>query len=102
MELVAPKILQSTSECDIGLDEELSNYVRTTENVDEMVPISLLKLCRQTASRKHARRGKRHRKSSNENTEACSMASDHEKLTEPKENNADHDLPMENGSAASR
>ncbi|CAL7942159.1 unnamed protein product [Xylocopa violacea] len=94
VELVPPKVMQSKSECDIGLDEELSNYVRTTENVDEAIPISLLKLSKQIVPpKKHAkgRKNKRHRKSSNENTEEktdTSVAAEHEKLTGRKENNA--------------
>lgn len=89
VELIAPKIMQSTSECDIGLDKELSNYVKTTENVDETVPINLLKLSKQiTSTKKHVRR-KKYRKLSNGNTEErtdSSVASEHERLTERKEN----------------
>ncbi|KOX73390.1 hypothetical protein WN51_14436 [Melipona quadrifasciata] len=89
VELIAPKRMQSTSECDIGLDEELSNYVKTTENVDETAPINLLKLSKQvTSTKKHVRR-KKYRKLSNENTEErtdSSVASEHERLTERKEN----------------
>ncbi|XP_076757214.1 uncharacterized protein LOC143427167 [Xylocopa sonorina] len=94
VELVPPKVMQSKSECDIGLDEELSNYVKTTENVDEVIPISLLKLSKQIVPpKKHAkgRKNKKHRKSSNENTEEktdTSVAAEHEKLTGRKENNA--------------
>ncbi|XP_043506978.1 hepatoma-derived growth factor-related protein 2-like [Frieseomelitta varia] len=92
VELIAPKIMQSTSECDIGLDEELSNYVKTTENVDEAVPINLLKLSKQvTSTKKHVRR-KKYRKLSNENTEErtdSSVASEHERLTERKENSVE-------------
>ncbi|XP_076300287.1 uncharacterized protein LOC143218751 [Lasioglossum baleicum] len=79
IELVPPKIVQSTSECEIGLDEELSNYVRTTENVEELIPISLLKMSKQTTPRKHPRRGRKPRK--NENTEKSESpeASDQER-----------------------
>ncbi|XP_078043106.1 uncharacterized protein LOC144473266 isoform X2 [Augochlora pura] len=68
IELVAPKIVQSTSECEIGLDEELSNYVKTSENVDEIEPITLLKSSKQTTPRKHPRKGRKQRKP-NENIE---------------------------------
>ncbi|XP_015430411.1 PREDICTED: uncharacterized protein LOC107186953 [Dufourea novaeangliae] len=101
VELVPPKIVQSTSECDIGLDEELSNYVKTTENVDELAPISLLKLSKQTTPVKKQRRNKRHRKS-NENTEGSqertesSETSDHERLTRNKENKNEDHRPSEN------
>ncbi|XP_033327406.2 uncharacterized protein LOC117220989 [Megalopta genalis] len=64
IELVPPKIVQSTSECEIGLDEELSNYVKTSENVDEVEPITLLKSLKQTTPRKHPRRGRKQRKPS--------------------------------------
>ncbi|XP_017881876.1 uncharacterized protein LOC108625995 [Ceratina calcarata] len=93
VELIPPKVMQSTSECDIGLDEELSNYVKKTENVDDTVPITLLKLSKlMPPVKRHARRGKRHRKSSNENIEAKTespVPSEHEKLTERKEATAD-------------
>lgn len=88
MEIVPPKIMQSNSECDIGLDEELSNYVRITENVDEAVPINLLKLSKQiTPMKKHFKR-KKYRKLSNEIAEEktdSSVASEYDKL-ECKEN----------------
>ncbi|XP_076653086.1 uncharacterized protein LOC143359201 [Halictus rubicundus] len=86
IELVPPKIVQSTSECEIGLDEELSNYVRTTENVEELIPISLLKMSKQTTPRKHPRRGRKLRK--NENTEKSGEspeASDQERSTRHSE-----------------
>lgn len=94
VELIPPKVMQSTSECDIGLDEELSNYVKRTENADDTVPIALLKLSKQLPSaRRHARKGKRHRKSSNENieakTESSPVPSEHENLTERNEATAD-------------
>ncbi|XP_076167817.1 uncharacterized protein LOC143146940 [Ptiloglossa arizonensis] len=93
IELVAPKIIQDTSKCDIGLDVELSNYVKTTENVDEVPPISLLKLPKQTSTNKQPRRNKRHRKSSDENMNDESRENTewsvifvHEKSTKRKEN----------------
>ncbi|XP_012175202.3 uncharacterized protein LOC100643791 isoform X1 [Bombus terrestris] len=87
VELIAPKIMHSTSECDIGLDEELSNYVKRTENMDEAGPINLLKLPKQvTPTRRHVRR-KKYRKLPNENTEEkTDSTSEHERLTEHKEN----------------
>ncbi|XP_076637129.1 uncharacterized protein LOC143349619 [Colletes latitarsis] len=106
IELVAPKIMQNTSECDIGLDEELSNYVKTMEDVDEMLPISLLKISKQTTSaRKQVRRNKRHRKSSNENTSESLEKTESpessvlEKLTKRKENKNEDYEPRENSSA---
>ncbi|XP_043261442.1 uncharacterized protein LOC122402581 [Colletes gigas] len=106
IELVAPKIMQNTSECDIGLDEELSNYVKTMENVDEILPISLLKISKQTTSaRKQVRRNKRHRKSSNENTSESLEKTESpessvlEKLTIRKENKNEDYEPRENSSA---
>lgn len=88
VEIVPPKIMQSNSECDIGLDEELSNYVKTTENLDEAVPINLLKLSKQiTPMKKHFKR-KKYRKLSNEIAEEktdSSVASEYDKL-ECKEN----------------
>ncbi|XP_017761623.1 PREDICTED: uncharacterized protein LOC108551820 [Eufriesea mexicana] len=90
VELIAPKIMQSTSECNIDLDEELSNYVKTTENADEAVPISLLKLPKQIMStKKHIRKNKKHKKSLNESTEEktdSTVVSEHERLTDRKEN----------------
>ncbi|CAK9818678.1 hypothetical protein ANTQUA_LOCUS9898, partial [Anthophora quadrimaculata] len=95
VELVPPKIMQSTSECDIGLDEELSNYVKTTENVDEAVPISLLKQSKQiTTAKRQSKKPKRQRKPSIENIEEktdSSVTSEHEKLTERQENNMEAD-----------
>lgn len=92
--------MQSTSECDIGLDEELSNYVRSTENAEDVLPISLLKLSKQTTPpKKHHRKNKKHRKSSNENTEEAYdkeepyVASEYERLTKQKENKSEDNLP---------
>ncbi|XP_076684529.1 uncharacterized protein LOC143377299 [Andrena cerasifolii] len=101
IELVAPKVVKSTSECDLGLDEELSRYVRSTEDVDEALPISLLKPSKQTAlGKKQPRRSKRHRMSSNENTEEMPekeefpAASDQERLTKWKGNKGEESSPM--------
>ncbi|CAK9826823.1 hypothetical protein ANTRET_LOCUS4600 [Anthophora retusa] len=99
VELVPPKIMQSMSECDIGLDEELSNYVKTTENVDEAVPISLLKQSKQiTTAKRQSKKAKRQRKPSIENTEEktdSSATSEHERLTERQENNMEADALRE-------
>lgn len=93
--------MKSTSECDLGLDEELSRYVRSTEDVDEALPISLLKLSKQTAlGKRQPRRSKRHRMSSNENTEEMPekeespAASDQERLTKWKANKGEESSPM--------
>lgn len=92
IELIAPKIIKSNSECDVGLDEELSNYVKTTENVDEVLPINLLKLSKQTTpGKKHVRRSRKQRKSSNENTEEKTedvsvVSDDHERLAKVNKN----------------
>ncbi|KAK2576657.1 hypothetical protein KPH14_005319 [Odynerus spinipes] len=47
VELVPPKLMENTSECEIDLDKELSNYVKTIENIDEDVsditPVRLLR-----------------------------------------------------------
>ncbi|XP_053984085.1 uncharacterized protein LOC128879192 isoform X1 [Hylaeus volcanicus] len=105
IELVPPKIMQNTSECDIELDEELSNYVKTTEYVDQVTPITLLKTSKQTTSthpRKQPRRIKRHRKSSNENTDESREKSEspvvsvRESLTKHKENKNEDNVLREN------
>ncbi|XP_017793975.1 PREDICTED: uncharacterized protein LOC108575645 [Habropoda laboriosa] len=105
VELVPPKIMQSTSECDIGLDEELSNYVRTSENMDEAIPISLLKQSKQiTPMKRQSKRSRRQRKSSIENTEEktdSSATSEHERLTERKEDNMEANASRQNGSSTS-
>ncbi|XP_034190558.2 uncharacterized protein LOC117608911 [Osmia lignaria lignaria] len=103
IELIAPKIIKSNSECDVGLDEELSNYVRTTENVDEVLPINLLKPSKQTTTgKKHVRKSRKQRKSSNENTEEKTedlsvVSDDHERST--KVNNNEDALLKENSSS---
>ncbi|XP_076237488.1 uncharacterized protein LOC143181129 [Calliopsis andreniformis] len=93
IELVAPKIMQSISECDIELDEDLSNYVRSTENVEEVLPINLLRSSKQTTPTKRPlKKNKKHRKLSNETTEegqdkeTVSVASEHERPMKQKEN----------------
>lgn len=99
VELIAPKIMQSTSECNIDLDEELSNYVRTTENVDEAVPISLLKQPKQIVSmKKHAKKNKKHKRSLNESIEEktdSSVVFEHDRLTERKENSIEENVEEE-------
>ncbi|KAG7212067.1 hypothetical protein KM043_012422 [Ampulex compressa] len=56
IELVAPKMMEETSECEIGLDEELSNYVKSVESTDrdsdELSPVCLLKPSRNSEALK--------------------------------------------------
>lgn len=98
--------MKSTSECDIDLDEELSNYVKTTEDAEEVAPVSLLKLTKQTTPRKHLHRNKKHRKQSEHADSAqkrmessSGVSDDRERSTRRKENRKEDQVMEEDNSA---
>ncbi|XP_014616179.1 PREDICTED: spindle assembly checkpoint component MAD1-like [Polistes canadensis] len=51
VELVPPKLIENTSECEIGLNKELSNYVKTIESINgdvsDITPVQLLRSSKQ-------------------------------------------------------
>ncbi|KAL2724361.1 myosin-2 heavy chain-like isoform X1 [Vespula squamosa] len=62
VELVPPKLIENTSECEIGLNKELSNYVKTIESIEgdvsDITPIQLLRSSKQTEMSLRTRRKK--------------------------------------------
>ncbi|XP_043676754.1 pre-mRNA-splicing factor CWC22 homolog isoform X1 [Vespula pensylvanica] len=62
VELVPPKLIENTSECEIGLNKELSNYVKTIESIEgdisDITPVQLLRSSKQTEISLRSRRKK--------------------------------------------
>ncbi|XP_043505060.1 MATH and LRR domain-containing protein PFE0570w-like [Polistes fuscatus] len=62
VELVSPKLIENTSECEIGLNKELSNYVKTIESINgdvsDITPVQLLRSSKQVETSFRNRRKK--------------------------------------------
>lgn len=68
VELVPPKLMDNTSECEIGLNKELSNYVKTIESIEgdmgDITPVQLLRSSKQTEVSSQGRKKKYKRRPS--------------------------------------
>ncbi|KAI4499412.1 hypothetical protein M0802_005308 [Mischocyttarus mexicanus] len=93
VELVPPKLIENTSECEIGLNKELSNYVKTIESINEDViditPVQLLRSSKQAETSLRNRKKKYKRRpigTKNDNATDSSKSDKSESLASSKNN----------------
>ncbi|XP_046827350.1 putative uncharacterized protein DDB_G0291812 [Vespa crabro] len=102
VELVPPKLIENTSECEIGLNKELSNYVKTIESIEgdvsEITPVQLLRSSKQTemSSRSHKKKYKRRPSTTKDNNKDSSKSDKTESLATSKSNRRSPNLTLMN------
>ncbi|XP_015184779.1 PREDICTED: MATH and LRR domain-containing protein PFE0570w-like isoform X2 [Polistes dominula] len=103
VELVPPKLIENTSECEIGLNKELSNYVKTIESINEDVsditPVQLLRSSKQmeTSFRNRKKKYKRHPiATKNDNATDSSKSDKSESLATSKNNRRSSNVTLIN------
>ncbi|XP_047359693.1 myosin-2 heavy chain-like isoform X2 [Vespa velutina] len=102
VELVPPKLIENTSECEIGLNKELSNYVKTIESIEgdvsDITPVQLLRSSKQTeiSSRSYKKKYKRRPSTTKDNNEDSSKSDKTESLVTSKSNRRSPKLTLKN------
>ncbi|XP_035721109.1 spindle assembly checkpoint component MAD1-like [Vespa mandarinia] len=102
VELVPPKLIENTSECEIGLNKELSNYVKTIESIEgdvsDITPVQLLRSSKQTemSSRSHKKKYKRRPSTTKDNNKDSSKSDKIESLVTSKNNRRSPNLTLMN------